>query len=266
MTMQCEDHRKKIWETLLGDVSPAEQESLKTHLTECPSCSREQDVAVDTVQQLRSATDVPVPRHFFVYPGKARFSPWSLFQSLSLAWKAAVIMIVLAMGGLSGLAMANFQGQAERGRFTISFGKAPEPKVVHTAPSANVEALKTDLLRVLEERSHQEHQVWVQDMRKELARSSLALTRKQQKLVDTALAGLEAQVDHQLRTRELALQASWKQSMTDLYQTVQAQRKQDLVLTRNHLDRLAVQGQMRNHQTDAILETLLQVAEMRMNH
>ena len=122
MTMQCEDHRKKIWETLLGDVSPAEQESLKTHLTECPSCSREQDVAVDTVQQLRSATDVPVPRHFFVYPGKARFSPWSLFQSLSLAWKAAVIMIVLAMGGLSGLAMANFQGQAERGRFLHQLG------------------------------------------------------------------------------------------------------------------------------------------------
>ena len=52
--------------------------------------------------------------------------------------------------------------------------------------------------------------------------------------------------------------------MTDLYQTIQTQRRQDLILTKNRLDRLAVQGEMRSTQTDAILETLLQVAEMRM--
>ena len=264
MTMQCEDHRKQILKLVLGDISPEEHESLKAHLTECPSCCQEQDVARHTVQQLHSAPDVPVPRHFFVYPAETGFSPWGLFQNLSLTWKAAVIMIVLVMGGLSGIAMANFYGQAGEGRFTISFGRPPEPKVVRVAPSVNIEALKTDLLRVLEEKSHQEHQVWVRDMRQELARSNLALTRKQQKLVDTALTALETRVDHQIWSRELALQAGWKQSITDLYQTIQTQRKQDLVLTKSRLDHVVVQGEMRNNQTDAILETLLQVAEMRM--
>ena len=265
MTMQCEDHRKKIWEALLGDVSPTEHERLRAHLAECPSCSQEQEVALDTVQQLRSATDVPVPRHFFVYPGETRISLWNLFQNLSLAWKVAVVIIILAMGGASGLAMANFHGQAEEGRFTISFGKPAEPQVVRTSPPVDIEALKTELLRVLGERSHQEHQLWVQGVRQELTRSNLALNRKQQKLTETALAGLETRVNHQMLTREFALQASWKQSVTDLYQTLQTQRKQDLVLTKNRLDRLVVQGEMRSNQTDAILETLLQVAEMRMN-
>jgi hypothetical protein len=264
MLMQCEDHRKQILKLVLGDISPEEHESLKVHLVECPSCSQERDVALDTVQQLRSATDVSVPRHFFVYPEETGFSPWSLFQNLSLAWKAAVITMVLATGGLSGLAMANFYGQAEGGRFTISFGKPLEPKVVRTSPTVNIEGLKAELLRVLEERSQEEHQLWVQDMRQELARSKLVLTRKQRKLVDSALAGLETRFNHQISTRELALQTGWKQSMTDLYQTIQTQRRQDLVLTKNRLDRLAVQGEMRSTQTDAILETLLQVAEMRM--
>ena len=53
-------------------------------------------------------------------------------------------------------------------------------------------------------------------------------------------------------------------SVANLYQTVSRQRERDQNAFDAKLTRLAVNGEIKDKQTDAILETLLQVAELRM--
>ena len=264
MSMKCEDHRKRILEASIEDLSPEERQALEAHLADCPSCAEEQRLTLDIVQQLRSESDIAVPRHFFVSGEECRPTPWSLFQQMTLTWKAATAMTLLAVGVLAAMAVSSFQIRTQADGITVSLGKPAEPKQ-STAPSpVNVESLKADILQALEEKSREERLLWVQDTRKELALSGRRLTQKQQKSLEAALAEFEARVNDRMITRDLALQADWKQSMSDLYGTIQAQRKRDLLATKNGIDRLAARGEVRSSETEAILGTLLQVAEYKM--
>jgi Putative zinc-finger len=264
MSMKCEDHRKRILEASIEDLSPEEHHALEAHLADCPSCAEERRLTLDIVQQLRSESDVAVPRHFFVSGEECRPTPWSLFQQMTLTWKAATAMTLLAVGVLAAMAVSSFQIRTQTDGVTLSLGKPAEPQQ-STAPSpVNVDSLKADILQALEEKSRQERLLWVQDTRKELALSSRRLTQKQQKSLEAALAELEARVNDRMITRDLALQANWKQSLGDLYGTIQVQRKRDLLATKNGIDRLAARGEVRSSETEAILGTLLQVAEYKM--
>src|SRR5262249_30119137 len=157
--------------------------------------------------------------------------PWSLFRQLTATWKAAMTLALLASGVLAVMVVSGFQVRTQVGAVTLSFGKPSEPKDSATQHLVNVDSLKTDILQALEERSHQEHLVWLEEMRKELARSNRKLTQKQQKSMETALAGIEGRVNDQMSARDLSLQASWKQALGNMYETVQTQRKRDLMLT-----------------------------------
>ena len=59
----------------------------------------------------------------------------------------------------------------------------------------------------------------------------------------------------------MALKTGVDRSMGNLYQTLQLQRQQDLAMTRNRLDRITTQGQLKDRETEEILSTLLQVAQ-----
>ena len=262
--MNCEDYRKRILEASIEDLSPEERQTLKAHLADCLSCAEEQRLTLDTLQQLRSESDVAVPRHFFVGVEEFRPTPWSLFRQMTVTWKAATTLAVLASGVLAVMVVSGFQVRTEAGAVTLSFGKPSEPKDGATQHLVNVASLKTDILQALEEKSHQEHLVWLEEMRKELAQSNHKLTQKQQKSMETALAGLEARVNDQMSARDLSLQASWEQSLGNMYKAVQTQRKRDLMLTNNRLNRLVSQGEQKSNETEAILETLLQVAEYKI--
>lgn len=262
--MNCEDYRKRILEASIEDLSPEERQTLKAHLADCLSCAEEQRLTLDTLQQLRSESDVAVPRHFFVGVEEFQPTPWSLFRQMTVTWKAATTLAVLASGVLAVMVVSGFQVRTQAGAVTLSFGKPSEPKAGATHHLVNVDSLKTDILQALEEKSHQEHLVWLEEMRKELAQSNHKLTQKQQKSMETALAGLETRVNDQMSARDLSLQANWKQSLGNVYEAIQQQRKQDLLVTGSRLDRHTTQEEIRSNETEAILATLLQVAEYKI--
>jgi len=219
---------------------------------------------LDVLEQLRLKTDVTVPRHFFVGEQEVRPTPWSVFQQMSLAWRTVTALVLLALGTLGAMAISILQIRAEGQNITLSFGRPVESTRDNAHTSMNVDNLKTDIVQVLEERSRQEHLSWVQEMKTELARSGQKWNRQQQKSLQVAMAGLEARVTDRMISRDLSLQANWKQSLVDLYGTIQIQRRRDLQLTKNGIDRLATQGEARSNETEAILATLLQAAEYRI--
>ena len=49
-----------------------------------------------------------------------------------------------------------------------------------------------------------------------------------------------------------------------MYRTLETQRVQDLSSVNDRLNRITVNGEIKSNQTDAILETLLQVAELKL--
>ncbi len=61
-----------------------------------------------------------------------------------------------------------------------------------------------------------------------------------------------------------AVQARGAKSVADLYEAVSLQQQRDRNAIENRIDRLAVTGETKSNQTDAILQTLLEVAELRM--
>jgi hypothetical protein len=75
------------------------------------------------------------------------------------------------------------------------------------------------------------------------------------------LATLEVRLNDRLEDRSVALKTGVDRSMGNLYQALQLQRQQDLAMTRNRLDRITAQGQLKDRETEEILSTLLQVAQ-----
>jgi hypothetical protein len=251
-------------EAAVEDLSPEKQQALEAHLAECSTCAAEQRAMLDVLEQLRLKADVPVPRHFFVSEQQAPLTPWSVFQQMSLAWRSVTVLTILTLGALGVMAISNLRISTEGGGVIVSLGRPVESTRYPAQTPVNVDNLKTEIIQVLEERSRQEHLSWVQEMKTELARSGQRWNRQQRKSLEVAVAALEARVDDRMISRNLSLQANWKQSLIDLYGTIQIQRRRDLQATQNGIDRVATQGEARNNETEAILATLLQAAEYRV--
>jgi Putative zinc-finger len=262
MTLRCDDARKWITQALVRDLGDLEHQQLQAHLLDCPSCCKEQELCVDMFQQLASVSDVPVPRHFFVYPEDSH-SRWLALRWLGWPqrWRVAAVTTGLAVALLIGLAMFRFRFRADDGVYSFSFGKPLPSQATPSLPSVDVTALKTELLRLLETRSERERLELMDTLRREFHEANRNLTRKQRRQWDTALATLDARLSDRLEDQSLGLKAGVDRSMRNLYQTLQLQRQQDLALTRDRLDRMTARGELKDKETEEILSTLLQVAQ-----
>src|SRR3989442_11095392 len=60
MIIDCSNFRNLIPRALLSDLTGEQQQALEAHLKDCPPCAQEQDLYLNTFDQLRSADDVPV--------------------------------------------------------------------------------------------------------------------------------------------------------------------------------------------------------------
>ena len=143
-------------------------------------------------------------------------------------------------------------------------GNAPEPVAVGPAPSIDLEALKSELTRLLENRSRNDKLEILQTLRAEMARSESAMTRKQRLVLETALSRLESRVNNRIVDAAASLESANQRSLGDMYRTLETQRVQDLSSVNDRLNRITVNGEIKSNQTDAILETLLQVAELKL--
>ena len=264
MIIDCSNFRNLIPRALLSDLTRVEQEALEAHLKDCAPCAQERELYLNTFSQLRSADDAPVPRHFFIYPDESRPTLRQLFGQLSLAWKGSLAAAFLALAGLSALAFTSMEIRSEPGGMVFRIGNAPEPVAVGPAPSIDLEALKSELTRLLENRSRNDKLEILQTLRAEMARSESAMTRKQRLVLETALSRLESRVNNRIVDAAASLESANQRSLGDMYRTLETQRVQDLSSVNDRLNRITVNGEIKSNQTDAILETLLQVAELKL--
>lgn len=263
MTSGCGRFRDQIPRALLGDIGPEEQTALNGHVAECAPCRNEQDLYRNTLGHVRATADVPAPRHFFVYDEPVRKTPWWLFRQMPLAWQGSLAAAVLVLAVLSAAALTRLQVRAADGALTVAFGALPQPAPA-PAPPVDTAALEARLLKAVEQRSQLDSARLLSTLRDEIARSDRRITGQQRALLQAALSQVEARMAQNLTGAVAAVQARGAKSVADLYEAVSLQQQRDRNAIENRIDRLAVTGETKSNQTDAILQTLLEVAELRM--
>jgi hypothetical protein len=260
MATECSKYRALIPAGMLGDLGSEEQDALRRHLSECAPCRGEQELYSGTFTLLRAEKDVPVPKHFFVHEEESRTKPWQLVRSMPFAWQGVLAAVAVVVLVASAAALSRLQVRAEAGALMIGFGSLP---ALQTTPPVDPAELEARVLRAVSERSRAESAEWTRTLRAEIATSERTLTRRQRDFVDRALAGLEARMAHSVTAAMTSLEHRTDRTVSGLYQAVSTQREADLAAIENRFNRIAVNGEIKSSETDAILEALLEVAELR---
>ena len=262
MSTGCDQFRNQIPRAMLADLSAGEQQSLDRHLAECVPCSQEKELYLRTFGRLRSLEDDPVPRHFLVYPEERKATPWQIFREMSPLWQGSVVAAALALFFLSILVVSRVQVRVEEGALTLTLGR-PAPSRVPPAPALDTAALEAKILRIVGDKSRQDGLEWVRTLRAEFAQAQRGMSRTQRGLIETAIVNVEKRMSDRLNESARELDERRAQSVSSLYQAIKLQRDSDLALVDARLNRLAINGERKSSETDAILETLLQVAELK---
>lgn len=261
MKSPCEEARNWVPRALMSDLAPAEDQALNAHLSECAACADEQRRYIDTLCQVRAVSDSPVPRHFFVYPEERDSSIKGFYQRLAPGWKLACTLAVLTLAIFAVLVAARFQFRVDAGVYSFSFGRPLSVTAPAEDSAGQMQALRAELIGLLEARSQAERAEWMNALRREIKESSRYDNRQRQQW-NAALASLENRLNDRIEESALALTAGIAQSSSNVFQALQRQRQQDLALTRTRLEHLATRGELKDQETDEILSTLLQVARL----
>jgi hypothetical protein len=264
MTTACDHFRQQIGKALVDDLGAEERQVLEAHLAECPACRLDQELYTTTVRQLRSTADVPVPRHFFVYPETSELTPWRLFQQLNFTWRLVIVAVTIWLVVGAGILVSNVQFKSENGTYSLSFGKPLLPHPATMAGGKDTEALKHELLVVMEERLQRERLEFIHLVQAELKQSTTLSSQQQRQLLRAALESMETRFNNQLTSAGKALEARNDRALLSLIGAWQTQRERDLVRINASFDQMIAQGQLKERQTDNILNTLIQVAELKM--
>jgi hypothetical protein len=259
----CSRFQDMIPKAMLGDLRPDDQQELEHHLAECHPCARERDLYSETFRQLRLADDIATTRHFFVYPEERCQSPWRLFRLMPIGWQGAVAALVLALGVFSAISAAKLRIHAEDGAFILSFGGPIQAKTTpEFRPPLDTADLEGRILRRVEEKSREQHLEWIRMLRGEAARMEGKLNQQQRLALANGLASLERRFDNRIEATAQSLEDRNDRSLATLYKAVTLQQQRDMIAIDDRISRLAVSGEIRSSQTDEILETLLQVADL----
>ncbi len=265
MNSDCDRFKAAIPMEMAGDLGVSEQEELARHLAECKPCAHERELYAETFLQLRAQENVPVPRHFFVYPKERTGGFRVLLRQLSLAWKVSLATGLLAFGVLASLAVAKLQIRRENGALLVAFGQVTMPgKTAAAQPPIDVIALESRILRAVEEKNREERLEWVRTLKEELSTSQRVFTQKQRRLLESTLNEVETRMGNNVAAASLALENRTNKSLGEMYISLMLQRERDQAAVNRRLTQLAVAGETKSNQTDEILETLLQVAELKM--
>lgn len=265
MNGSCEAYRKLIPREALADLSAEQQHDLARHLQECPACRLEKEQYENTVACLGCLEDEPVPRHFFVYPQERRLNPWRLFRHLTPAWQATAAVSLLACLALLTAAAGHLQVRVSGGVLYAGFGSLP-PAAPVLSPPLDTAALEARIQRAVEERTQADDRRWVETLRAEINRSMTTLTQQQRTVLEAALTNLESRMGNQFANAVQAIKDDTALSQQRLYQVVSLERERDLNQLSQRMNQLALDGERKSSQTDVILETLLQVAELRLTN
>ena len=256
MTVDCNAYHEKIPRAILGELAPGELRALQAHLASCPRCAEENEqyaAAVGALETSARGGGVDVPRHFFVYPEERGIGLRELFALLSPALRAA-LCAAGAMVALLTIVSASLTWRLVR-----------ESAVTRLAPAVDVPALRADVLRLVDEKSRADKLELARELRGELARFWSASNTRERALLESALTSLEHRVSERIAGTASQLDEKTGRALAAVYQSVETRQRQDLLAIDDRLNRIAATGEQKNDQTNAILETLLEVAELRLD-
>jgi hypothetical protein len=258
MTSQCSENLKQIPRSFVGDLTSEEQQDLDRHLAACSPCRDEHARYGETLQMLQCVGDEPVPRHFFVYPNERVANPWQLFRQLMPRWQAAAAAVAGLFLILGVTTLYGIQVRSDNGTWIVSFGR------VSAKADIDVAALKADILKAADERNREAALGWIQDLRSEINNSRMDLTQQQQVQLVGALTGLESRINNRISATADELKAGAQKNSLDMYQAVSLQRDQDMGRINTRFDTVVENFDAKARQTDTILDTLLQIANLNL--
>jgi hypothetical protein len=252
MNSECSDFQRRIPQSFVGELSPRDQEALERHLDVCTPCREEHRRYAETLSMLQATGDEPVPRHFFVYPQESFANPWQLFRQLTPRWQAASLGFAAMVVIMITIAVAAPQIRYDRGAWTVGFGRAS------VAAPVDLAAFKAEILAAADNRSRDSAMAWIQSLRNEIG-SRANLSQEQQIQTLTALTSLETRLNNRISTTADEIRTGTEKANVDLYQAVSAQREQDINRVNTRLDRVIAANDVKAHQTEEILDTLIQI-------
>jgi hypothetical protein len=253
-TPDCSQYLERIPRSFLGDLTAGERQALEEHLAACSSCRSEHAKYANTLQQIDSLNDDPVGRHFFVYPEATHSKPWELFRRMGTGWQAATAAFVLVLILIGTAGITQLQIRSDRNGWVISFNRNP----------IDASALRADILRAAEERDRAFQITLTRELETEIAHARADLTHQQRVDLVNALTSVESRLASRLSMTANGISAATQKLVLDIYQTSAQQRLQELRAIQARLDSTDQDNAVKDFRTDTILDTLLQVAELKL--
>jgi hypothetical protein len=118
----------------------------------------------------------------------------------------------------------------------------------------------------MDARLEQQHQAWKTAVRIEFSELGAALSDRQRDLLQAGFTRLENRFNDRLLTSQAALQGGTEKSLDNLYQLLRLERQQEVAAITDRIDLVAARSEAKTAQTDAVLSTLLDVAEQRVRN
>jgi hypothetical protein len=263
MLNDCEKIRQQIAISLAEGLAPEMQASLNSHVEACPACASELQAYREVFSGMRSIEDEEAPRHFFVYPEDRRPSRWAFFRRMQPGWQAFAVCIMGFAVLMPALALSRLHIRSGNGVLTVAFGEPALSSPQPAPPAPDLSALEARILKAVEEKNRKDSLEWVRTLRSEIARSQKNFTPQQRVFLEAAVASVESRLRNRIEdTARLVIDRN-ESSIAAVYDAVSLQRDRDLAMVNNRFNRLTVNNELKSDQTNAILETLLQVAELK---
>jgi anti-sigma-K factor RskA len=144
--------------------------------------------------------------------------------------------------------------RSDAGGWAISFGRS----------DFDAAAFKQDILTAAEKRNQESRIALIREMRSEIERSQTNLTQQQQVQLTATLARLDSRITGRIATSEGRVKDDTQKLVSDLYRVIAQQRAQDLEAINLRLDSTDANNAIKTRQTNEILGTLLQVADLKL--
>jgi gas vesicle protein len=254
MNSECSEHQKNIPALLLGELAEEEKGRLEVHLARCSQCRSEKESYAKTLRQLASVGEEEVPHHFLVYPENRGSNPWGLFRLMPLGWQAALVAAAMLLLVSGVAAISRLQIRSTQDGWAVSFGRA----------DVGLAAIKKDILEAAEKKNQDAIAAWTREVQDLVAHSYDTMSRQQKAQLTEALAQMDSSITGRIMHSEGQTREDARRLVSNLYRVVSQERARDLEAINLRFDSTDATNAIKARQTNEILGTLLQVADLRL--
>ncbi len=256
MSANCDNYSEWIQKSIFEGIGESEKTALEAHLAVCPDCQAEWKLVQSTLSELRAFPEAVPPKHFYIQPEPARLGIRDLFRQMSLFWRMASASLLLATLLIGGAAASSLRVHTEDGQLTVAFGE------LRLAPKIDPEQLKASLRKEIELEMDQRQVLLLQQVRQEIAAAGDAFSTQQRQRMVAALSKLEDRVGDRIDQDNAQTQARFQAAAAQIYSTLSREQKRQMALLNDRLDLLNVRDQIQGDQTQALMATVLQIADL----